>query len=147
MASYIDQSLVKNEVVLHRFKHHWSAWIGVWVCLVLGFLLILPWIYSIAKTLELKGMERAVTNRRIVQKRGVISRRTDEMKLTSIETVEIQQGVFERIFGAGTVKVTGRGISDVILKNIDDPMTVKKQLEEAEDYRPEESGSGVVEPA
>jgi hypothetical protein len=51
------------------------------------------------------------------------------MKLTSIETVEIDQGVLGRIFGFGTVKVTGRGISDVVYKGIDDPIAVKRQIE------------------
>jgi hypothetical protein len=51
------------------------------------------------------------------------------MKLASIETVEINQGIWGRIFGFGTVKVTGRGISDLMFKNIDDPMSVKRQIE------------------
>ena len=33
------------------------------------------------------------------------------------------------MFGYGTVKVTGRGISDLIFKNIDDPMNVKRKIE------------------
>ena len=51
------------------------------------------------------------------------------MKLTSIETVEIEQGVLGRIFGFGTVNITGKGISDVVFKSIDDPMTVKRTIE------------------
>jgi uncharacterized membrane protein YdbT with pleckstrin-like domain len=45
------------------------------------------------------------------------------------QTVEIIQGVIGRIFGFGTVKVTGRGISDLVFKNISDPMDVKKKIE------------------
>jgi len=65
----------------------------------------------------------------VILKRGIISRKSEEMKLTSIETVEIDQGVFGRIFGFGTVKITGRGISDIAFKGIDDPMSVKRQIE------------------
>lgn len=54
------------------------------------------------------------------------------MKIASIETVEIVQGVFGRIFGYGSIKVTGRGISDLIYKNIDNPMDVKKAIESIE---------------
>lgn len=133
MASYIEQSLIKNEYIVARFNHHWTAWIGVIFWAIVGpILLFIPWIWCIGKTLELKGMERAVTNKRVVQKRGIISRITDEMKLASVETVEIQQGILERIFGAGTVKVTGRGISDVVIKNVDNPLAVKKKIEEAD---------------
>jgi uncharacterized membrane protein YdbT with pleckstrin-like domain len=74
-------------------------------------------------------LEQGVTNKRVIFKKGIISRRTEEMKLASIETVEINQGIWGRIFGFGTVKVTGRGISDLMFKNIDDPMSVKRQIE------------------
>lgn len=138
MASYIEQSLVKGEVILHRFSHHWSAWITFWLLMILGvFTAGITWVIALFYYLNLKGMERAVTSRRIIQKTGVISRRTDEMKLSSVETVEIRQGILDRLLGAGTVKVTGKGISNVVMKNIDDPMAVKRQIEEAEDYQPE----------
>lgn len=133
MASYIDESLTRNETLVARFKLHWTAWVGFWVCIVLG----LPtfgvlWIVALVLFLRNKGLERAVTSKRVIQKKGVISRNSDEMKLGSIETVEIQQGVLQRILGTGTVRVTGRGISDVVMHNVDDPMTVKKTIEEAE---------------
>ena len=51
------------------------------------------------------------------------------MKITSIETVEIIQGVMGRMFGYGDVKVTGRGISDLLFKKINDPMDVKRKIE------------------
>lgn len=144
MASYIDQSLTKNEKVIERFSHHWSAWIGFWILIILGIPTFgLTWIIALFVFFGLKGVERAVTTKRIIQKKGVISRHTDEMKLASIETVEIVQGILARIFGSGNIKVTGRGVSDVLLKNIDDPMAVKKAIEEAEDYTdesPDESG-------
>jgi uncharacterized membrane protein YdbT with pleckstrin-like domain len=79
--------------------------------------------------LKLKFTEQGVTNKRVILKRGIISRKTEEMKLTSIETVEIDQGVWGRLFGFGTVKVTGRGISDVVYQGVDDPMAVKRQIE------------------
>lgn len=138
MGSYIDQSLTKNEKAIAHFSHHWSAWVGFWVLVIVGPLTIfITWIWALFVFLELKGIERAVTTKRVIQKRGVISRKTDEMKLSSIETVEIQQGILARIFGSGTIKVTGRGISDVVMKNLEDPMKVKKIIEEAEDYEEE----------
>ncbi|HEY7841202.1 MAG TPA: PH domain-containing protein, partial [Gammaproteobacteria bacterium] len=62
-------------------------------------------------------------------KKGIISRKTEEMKLGSIETVEIDQGVIGRLLGFGTVRVTGRGISDVTFTGVDDPMDVKRRIE------------------
>ncbi len=89
----------------------------------------LTWLVAIYEFLRLKYLEQGVTTKRVILKRGIISRKTDEMKLGSIETVEIDQGVFGRLFGFGNVRVTGRGISDLVFKRIDDPMSVKRAIE------------------
>ena len=34
-----------------------------------------------------------------------------------------------RLFGFGDVTVTGRGLSNVIFRTVDDPMAVKRQIE------------------
>ncbi len=79
--------------------------------------------------LKLRSTELGVTNRRLIIKKGIISRNTEEMKLSSVETVEIIQGVPGRILGYGNVKITGRGISDLLFRNVDDPMEVKRRIE------------------
>jgi uncharacterized membrane protein YdbT with pleckstrin-like domain len=89
----------------------------------------LTWLIAIYEYLRIRFLEQGVTNKRVILKKGIISRKTEEMKLKSIETVEIDQGIFGRIFGFGTVRVTGRGVSSVIFHGIDDPMSVKRQIE------------------
>jgi uncharacterized membrane protein YdbT with pleckstrin-like domain len=128
--SYIQESLSEGEKVEALFKLHWFAWVPMWIWIILGIpTLGLTWLIAIYDFLRLRAIEQGVTNKRVILKKGIISRKTEEMKLTSIETVEIDQGVFGRIFGFGTVKITGRGISDFVFKGIDDPMLVKRQIE------------------
>jgi len=130
MASYIESSLSRDESVQELFTLHWFAWMPVIIWAVLGLLTMgLTWIIAIYQGLSLKYLEQGLTNKRVILKKGIISRRTDEMKLKSIETVEIDQGIFGRIFGFGTVRVTGRGTSSLDFKNIDDPMRVKREIE------------------
>ena len=151
--SYIEDSLSAGEKIEHLFKLHWFAWVPMWIWLILGFVTLgLTWFVALYEFprlwlilglvtsgltlfvafyefLRLRCIEQGVTNKRVVLKKGIISRRTEEMKLASIETVEINQGLWGRIFGFGTVKVTGKGISDVVYKGIDDPMAVKRHIE------------------
>ena len=151
--SYIEDSLSAGEKIEHLFKLHWFAWVPMSIWLILGLvafgltgfvafygsprlwlilglvILGLTWLVALYEFLRLKFTEQGVTNKRVVLKKGIVSRRTEEMKLMSIETVEINQGLWGRIFGFGTVKVTGKGISDVVYKGIDDPMAVKRQIE------------------
>lgn len=135
MASFIEQSLNKNETLIQTFRFHWSAWITFWLFLILApFTLGISLIFALFSFITLKTTERGVTSRRVIQKRGFISRKTDEMKLSAVETVEIEQGILGRILGSGSIKVTGRGISNVVLKGLDDPMAVKRSIEEAEDF-------------
>lgn len=112
------------------FRLHWFAYAPMCLWLLLGLVTFgLTWLVALYEYLKLRFTEQGVTNKRVVLKRGIVSRKTEEMKLTSIETVEIDQGFWGRIFGFGTVKVTGRGISDVVYKDIADPMAVKRRIE------------------
>lgn len=128
--SYVEESLSAGEKVEALFKLHWFAWVPMWLWVVLGLPTFgITWLVAIYEFLRLRNIEQGVTNKRVIFKKGIVSRRTEEMKLGSIETVEIDQGVFGRVFGFGDVRITGRGISDVVFKAIDDPMAVKRQIE------------------
>jgi uncharacterized membrane protein YdbT with pleckstrin-like domain len=128
--SYIETSLSEGEKVVKLFRLHWTArlWLVLWIVLILptfGIALLL----AIYEWLRLRTLEYGVTNKRVILKKGIIGRYTEEMKIGSIETVEIDQGVLGRILHYGDVKITGRGISDVVFKRMDDPMAVKRHIE------------------
>ncbi len=130
---YINDSLSNGEEIKALFKLHWFSKIPmiIWIILSIptfGVTLLL----AIWEWLRLRSIEQGVTNKRVIFKKGIVSRKSEEMKISSVETVEIIQGIIGRIFGFGTVKVTGRGISDLIFKNINDPMDVKKKIESVE---------------
>ncbi len=128
--SYIEDSLSDGEQIVGLFKLHWFARIPMVFWMVLGVpTLGLTWILALYEFLRLRCIEQGVTNKRVIFKRGIISRQTEEMKLSSIETVEMEQSVSGRLFGFGTVKLTGRGSSDFRFRNIDDPLAVKRQIE------------------
>jgi uncharacterized membrane protein YdbT with pleckstrin-like domain len=128
--SYIEDSLSAGEKIEGHFKLHWFARVPMYFWLILGLATFgLTWLVALYEYLRLKSIEQGVTNKRVILKMGIVSRKTEEMKLGSIETVEINQGFWGRVFGFGTVKVTGRGISNVVYKGIDDPMAVKRQIE------------------
>ena len=135
--SYIEDSLSAGERIESLFKLHWFSWVPMWLWIVLAIPTIgLTLLIALYEFLRLRFTEQGVTNKRVILKKGIISRKTEEMKLTSIETVEIQQGIWGRIFGFGSVKVTGRGISNVVYKGIDDPMAVKRQIESVSNPSP-----------
>lgn len=125
--SYINESLSEGEEVLAVFHIHWLAYLWPVLMTLLTAGLLLP--FALYQYLQLKYTEQGPTNKRVILKQGIVSRRTEEMKLRSVETVEIDQGIFGRIFDYGIIKISGRGISDVIFQNVDGPMKVKKAIE------------------
>jgi len=123
--AYIEESLSEGEKVVTINKQHWVTrlWLVLWILL----LVTIP--IAVYEWLRLRTMEHGVTNKRVIYKRGIVSRQTEEMKLGSIETVEIDQGMWGRILGFGDIRVTGKGISDVQFRRMDNPMEVKRRIE------------------
>ncbi|MGV3627963.1 MAG: PH domain-containing protein [Betaproteobacteria bacterium] len=127
---YIDESLSTGEQVSTLFKLHWVTRIPLAIWLLLGIPTFgITLVIALYEYLRIRHIEQGVTNKRVIFKTGIISRKSEEMKLTSIETVEIDQGVFGRIFGFGNVKVSGRGTSDLLFRTVADPMAVKRAIE------------------
>lgn len=128
--SYLDESLAPGEVVVARFALHWTAKGR----LILGIVLI-PLVVGIFITiyewLRLRSIELGVTNRRVVRKTGIMSRETEELRLSAIETVDLHQTTWGRMLGFGDVRVTGRGESSMLLWRVADPIGVKRAIESA----------------
>ena len=55
--------------------------------------------------------EIAVTNHRLIVKRGWLARSTDELQLKAIEQVNFQQGFLGRLFDFGSGDVHGTGVT------------------------------------
>ena len=75
--------------------------------------------------------EIAVTNKRLIYKRGWIARKTDELSPKKIEEINVSQGVVGRILGFGKIRIQGTGGGEIVLPNIDDPLTFRREIENA----------------
>ena len=128
--SYLDESLAPGETLVARFQLHWTAKGR----LILGIVLI-PIVVGvfivIYEVLRLRAIELAVTTQRVVFKRGVVGRETEEIRLTAIETIDLHQTTWGRILGFGDVRVTGRGESALVFSRVADPVAVKRAIEGA----------------
>ena len=139
--SYLDESLAPGETIVARFALHWTAKGR----LILGIVLIpvlvgIP--LAIYEWLRLRAIELGVTTHRVVRKTGIVSRNTEEIRLTAIETVDLHQSTWGRILGFGDVRVTGRGESSMLLSRVADPIAVKRAIETAYSANVEHSTAG-----
>ena len=72
--------------------------------------------------------ELAVTDRRIIYKRGFIRRRSIEMNMDKVESVDVDQSVLGRIFDYGDITVRGTGSGLEPLKGIESPIEFRSHV-------------------
>ena len=122
--SYVQNSLVSGESVLFHARFHWiqKVWALILCSILIGIFIIMG----------MWATEIAVTNRRIIYKRGWLSRKTEEMNLRRMEEINLQQGILGRILGYGKIKINGTGGNVILLPTIASPMRFKQELQEAQ---------------
>lgn len=74
--------------------------------------------------------ELVLTNRRIITKRGLISRDTVEMNLSKVESLHVNQTLIGRLLNYGDVTVVGTGASLEPLRSVGRPLELRKRLGE-----------------
>jgi uncharacterized membrane protein YdbT with pleckstrin-like domain len=73
--------------------------------------------------------EFAVTSRRVIIKTGWISRRTIELNMSKVESVEVAQDIFARMLGYGTITVIGTGGTREPFSLINDPLGFRRAVQ------------------
>jgi uncharacterized membrane protein YdbT with pleckstrin-like domain len=71
-----------------------------------------------------------LTDRRILAKVGWLSHRSSEVLLSKVESINVVQGLDGRLFGYGSIVVTGTGGSKEVIENVDKPFDFYRPLQE-----------------
>ena len=163
--SYVDNTLIAGEAVRARANLHWLIYI--WPLLILlGGLALALWGQSLgAHFLGFAGLilgsaiaiygavrcviafivgyttELAVTNFRVIAKRGVIERETVEQILNRVDSIEVTQSLLGRLFDFGTVMVTGTGVTHTPITMIADPLGFRRAVHTAIESHPQQGAS------
>jgi uncharacterized membrane protein YdbT with pleckstrin-like domain len=99
---------------------------------ILSFFVVVLGLLKFAQMMIVRATtEIAITNRRLVYKRGLVARYVGEMNIDRIEGVNVLQGILGRIFNYGRVMVRGMGVGEVILPPIEDPIKFRRAIEKA----------------
>lgn len=145
---YVEQSLGAHEGLVYRAHFHWlhksAGWLVLTVFVVgsvaallndqnylslillcfglIAFFLIMYPIWS---------QQVVVTDQRLIHRRGLIARSTEELQLESVEEVRVEQGILGRMLDYGKVFVTGTGEQSLKLPTLADPIGLRQKLQEA----------------
>jgi len=132
MSKYIQNALMKGEEVIYQGKV--SGWPMLPAC-IFGLILIITVIGALvgiilwlAAFINYKSTEVAFTNKRVVAKFGFIRRNTIDLKLSKIESVQVNQGIFGRIFNYGSLQISGAGNPQAPIPGISDPFKFRQVI-------------------
>jgi Bacterial PH domain len=150
--SYVNTVLQPGEEIRHSSSIHWIVyWPGILM------LLAALAVFVVAERSDSQGMryfwlacagiiaviaivqlarewwvwwttEICVTNRRIIFKQGFISRRTFEMHMDKVESVDVDQSVLGRVLNYGSVIVKGTGTGFEPLETVAAPIDLRNHI-------------------
>ena len=129
--SYIDDSLIEGETLIHRarvswWSQFWLVFLGVLTLVVGVGLVFLVWAW-----IRVRSTELAITSRRIIAKFGFVKRHTVEINLDKVESLKVEQGVWGRFLNFGTIFISGSGSSVAPIPDIADPLVFRRKFMEA----------------
>ena len=102
---YIEQNLVADERIIFIGEIHWMRYARPILIIFLG-VLALYWNMWAVIAYIYYGLSYAVTNKRIILKKGILNVEALEIILTKVEGVHIEQSFLGRLLNYGTVVVT-----------------------------------------
>ena len=94
---------------------------------VLVVFAVILWSYGVAKR---NATEMAVTNRRVLIKTGMTSRRTLDLMLSRVESIGVEETAMGRMLGYGSVVVRGTGGTPEPFLMIAHPQDFRRAVQE-----------------
>lgn len=158
--SYIEASLVPGETIVYQTRLHWVVMLrhivlglvllaagGALLAYLLerpglsitsehvaeggaAALLLCGIVAIIAGMVRRNATEMAVTTRRVVVKQGLVNRKTIEMLLNKIETIEVSEPMAGRMFGYGSITMVGTGGTSEPFHRISHPLQFRSEVQQ-----------------
>ena len=152
---YIHKSLLDGEEIIYLTRRHKIifTWPVIWL-LLSAILFGVKWVYVFRPEIDFALMifsgiflavglihtlvvwvkylcaEFGITNQRVIVKEGFLKRKTSEVFLKSVESVQVDQSLWGRMLNFGTIIVSGTGGANDPLSMIRAPLEFKKQVQQ-----------------
>ena len=157
--SYVEKHLIAGETVQYQTKLHWIVMLGhqglaaffivvgvallvfhwsanhgvaspstalIWPALASFFVAAILFVVGLIKR---SATEMGLTNKRVIVKTGLATRRTMEILLSRIESVVVEESAMGRVLGYGTVIIRGTGGTPEVFEKIAHPLEFREQVQ------------------
>lgn len=127
--SYVKDTLLRDERVIYTGEI--SIW-SLWPLIAIGFLLLAAKgfgiIFWVIAFIRYQTTELAITNKRIIAKFGFIRRRTIEMNIRKIESIQVEQSILGRMCDYGSLVISGAGNPQTPIPDVANPMNFRRRV-------------------
>jgi len=127
--SYVKDALLQDERVIYTGE------ISLWSLLpliVVGLLLLaakgIGIILLLIAFIRYQTTELAITNKRIIAKFGLIRRKTIEMNIGKIESIQVEQSILGRMCDYGSLVISGAGNPQTPISDVANPMNFRRRV-------------------
>lgn len=146
--SFLEENLTKGESVVYEARIHWIAFTPFLLFFLFTLLLtfssgifsilsLITFVAFVIVVIDTKTTSLAITTKRVVYKTGLLTINSGDIRLSQLESVNIQRGILDRIVGAGGIQFSGSGGTPIVIKSVDDPQTFRKKALEAAEAKEE----------
>jgi uncharacterized membrane protein YdbT with pleckstrin-like domain len=161
--NYVEKHLMEGEKVAYATRLHWIVLVmPLLLCVLFGVpgiallvasakntgesrtslqsmmiggvaLLVIALVILIRGILTRNAVQMAVTNKRVIAKVGIVTRRTIDLLLSRVESVGVEESVVGRMLGYGTVVIRGTGGTPESFNKIARPLEFRTQVQQQMD--------------
>ncbi|HXJ05259.1 MAG TPA: PH domain-containing protein [Candidatus Acidoferrum sp.] len=157
--SYVEKHLIPGETVQYQTNLHWIVMLGhaglaaffllagiallvfsfstwhnaeshstalIWLGLAS---LVVAGVFLGIGVVKRNATEMSLTNKRVIVKTGLATRRTIELLLSRIESVVVEESAMGRVLGYGTVIIRGTGGTPELFEKIAHPLEFREQVQ------------------
>jgi uncharacterized membrane protein YdbT with pleckstrin-like domain len=166
---YVKQQLGANERIVYTERHHWIFFVAemvkwiIFAAAVLALVIVLKvwlipdagWVWWLLLVVVVPAVRLAwgflswrmniyvLTNRRVIESTGVLSKRVADSSLEKLTDIVLKQSILGRMLGYGDIIVltaaAGAGINN--LRQIRQPMAFKTHMLDAKEELERELGA------
>lgn len=157
--SYVEKHLVSGETLEYETRLHWVVMLshaglalffdavaitlivfaintrrsaefhsGILIWIAVVALLISGGLFA-AGAIKRSATVMALTNKRIIIKTGIATRRTVELLLSKIESIVVEEPALGRVLGYGTVIIRGTGGTPEVFEKIARPLEFRERVQ------------------
>jgi len=145
----VQSNLMPDERIICTAQVHWCVFVpgafimasAVLLALTVGlegnpmfFLFFWLGVYFLVRAYATrKATELAVTNKRVFATHGLVERESIELNHSKVESFVVTRGIVGRLFGYGTITISGAGGVRTSLERIENPLEFRRNAVAAVD--------------